>query len=568
MIILTPKIPSLLNPIKLFPSLIVNGCNTLVSLVTSLALNFFKDVFDFTAKTLILSIKCFLKVVALYSDRPTSPLSDGQLRKILQQIKDIDPEQINSILQLAKPLIDKKSASEATELLQALANIPRDEREHVVTVANPLIHNRHCYQKIEILQALTNATSDQREHIVAVAQTFFEKTNLPPHYHSKILERLASTPHDNRELIASAAETLIRENALSSLEASDIFLTLVDIPSDEREHVVEAARLFMEGRSQYGPYTSTVLKELANIPRDQREPIVATAKSLMSRREPTTAFEGARILRSLATVAPEQRGEIVHQINQELDQGSPQSILFLIYIKILLPLIQIQPPEPPDHTIDVHASGRDQKTREAIELLRTHQSSPLSQQEINKAVDHFIEYLDECGLSGPDKQLAKRALNGTREDGDHFGPLCDDVEFSIHGLSMKGNEILARLWIFALNLPQPDQNNVKFGMAKALKDSFDADSRMVCNPGKVQRLIVAVLSGRLDGVNIETALDRRPSTQDAIVMFFTPDRREIETLTPLLAAANDFCDQNPLVNREEFITLITQYAQLQGINDE
>ena len=84
----------------------------------------------------------------------------------------------------------------------------------------------------------------------------------------------------------------------------------------------------------------------------------------------------------------------------------------------------------------------------------------------------------------------------------------------------------------------------------------------VCNQGKTQRLVIGVLQGRLNGVDIELIPDMRVSTAQAVAMFFNIEANKgIRKLQPLVEAANHFCDQNPAVNREEFILEINKYAE-------
>ncbi len=71
------------------------------------------------------------------------------------------------------------------------------------------------------------------------------------------------------------------------------------------------------------------------------------------------------------------------------------------------------------------------------------------------------------------------------------------------GLSISGEEVIGRLWIFASKLTGSEETNAKESMVSGLKDSYDEFMGKVCNPGKVQRLVVGVLQGRLPGVNIE-----------------------------------------------------------------
>ena len=190
----------------------------------------------------------------------------------------------------------------------------------------------------------------------------------------------------------------------------------------------------------------------------------------------------------------------------------------------------------------------------------------MAQSQINKGVQEFTQYLNDCQMDAQHKRLALHALSGPG-DGTDFGPLLSETHFNIHRLRISGGEVVGRLWIFASQLVEPDQTNAKNSMISALKDSYYQDSR-VCNEGKTQRLVVGVLQGRLQGVNIELGADMQLPTAQAVEMFFNVEaHRNIDQLAPLLEAANRFCDVNPLVNRAGFIREIEIYAQNQEIVD-
>ena len=185
---------------------------------------------------------------------------------------------------------------------------------------------------------------------------------------------------------------------------------------------------------------------------------------------------------------------------------------------------------------------------------------------IDQAKDAFVLYLDQSPIDPEQKELAKTALLKPRRHGGEYGPLIDDSSFTVRGLSLSGKELIARLWIFSSQLTEPEQTNAKSGMISSLRDSYDLGGR-VCNPGKAQRLVVAVLQGRLAGVNIEGGMPIQIPAAQAIAMFFADEtRREIDMLHVLLAAANRFCDENRSVNRPEFIREIRAYAEQQGIS--
>ncbi len=98
-------------------------------------------------------------------------------------------------------------------------------------------------------------------------------------------------------------------------------------------------------------------------------------------------------------------------------------------------------------------------------------------------------------------------------------------------------------------------------MVTALSTSFEHGS-LVCNQGKTQRLLIAVLQGRLEGVQID---DLAPvlSPDHALAVFFSDERRQnINDKEELLAEANSFLQLNPSVQRESFMAKLEEFWNL------
>jgi len=219
--------------------------------------------------------------------------------------------------------------------------------------------------------------------------------------------------------------------------------------------------------------------------------------------------------------------------------------------------------------LDVHAEGRDQKVMEAFLLLRESQES-IEEVAIQNAKDHFIQYLNSMEEELETK-IGTYALLIPKQHDQDWGPLISDENFTIHGLELSGAELIGRLWIFASNLTDiKDQEMAKEGMVMALKKDSYSNEERVCNQGKMQYLIIRVLQGRLDGVNIDGEDDSgQLSTKLSVRAFF--DNQKIETITelgPLLEAAKNFCDSGPRINKEAFLKCVKKYAYLQGIIEE
>jgi hypothetical protein len=169
-------------------------------------------------------------------------------------------------------------------------------------------------------------------------------------------------------------------------------------------------------------------------------------------------------------------------------------------------------------------------------------------------------------MDSQDKQLANWALLAPKREDEVFGCLISQEPFTLLGLEISGKEVIGRLWIFLSDLVEPDRTNAKIGMISALKNSYDDVGIRVCDQGKTQRLLLRVLQGRLEGVNIELTEGMQIPTTQAIRMFFSIEAyQHIQQLEPLLEAARRFCDENTLIaDRVDFLREIRKYAEKSG----
>lgn len=229
-------------------------------------------------------------------------------------------------------------------------------------------------------------------------------------------------------------------------------------------------------------------------------------------------------------------------------------------------LLRLPAPAAParQNAIDVHSGMRDDTTLIAIGKL--YEKYP----KLIPTTTHsaYLELLAYINADAKNKERALRALQQPRLPGASFGPLVSDTKFTLLGHEISGKEFAARLWLFAKSIDDlKERENAKFGIVKALADSFDEFGTLVCNQGKVQRLIVSVLQGRLEGVNIEGHDLGQMTAADAITAFFSISAHQtIDKLSVLLAAAEMFCDENPRVIKDSFMEQILLYAQVQDIS--
>ena len=317
----------------------------------------------------------------------------------------------------------------------------------------------------------------------------------------------------------------------------------------------------------------TFLRGYPDLSQDEREFIIRQGMRAIFER-PTTTREASKIFNAVAAVAPGEREDVMNHAERLINGQMHEDDIAQIIAQVAAVNRDARDAYIADRIngmaggalaaaegINVHAGDRDHQTKVAMELLRNLQGT-ITTEDINRHVGGFKEYLE---ASGHLKQAAAtRALLEARTGGESFGPLLDNERFSIIGLSLTGEEVIARMWLYASTHPKvEDQDQAKSGMIGALGDSFEGGDR-VCNQGKTQRLCLEVLQGRLAGVNIDGI--KPPSSADAVKMFFfNPNHQSIQDLEALVQAANQFANDNPNIEREGFLQQITEYAGLGGI---
>ena len=335
--------------------------------------------------------------------------------------------------------------------------------------------------------------------------SLFRQVALSPGIANRFLTYYPLLNQEERQAIITQGMRTITMESISMQCAEDVFDAVAAVPRGERDNVITHTLQLINER-MYGHDIGPIIRQVAAVPIEARAGYVA------ARRVANGMAGGARAAA----------------------EG-----------------------------VNVHAGNRDQKTKEAIELLRKAQGT-ISEGETQKYVKEFKAYLHAC--EHPEQDLARRALVGPRQVAEHFGPLLDGEIFSVKGLTLTGDEVTSRMWLYASTHPEvKEQKQAKEGMILALADSYEHGS-MVCNPGKTQRLAIRVLQGRLAGVNIDGL---GVITKEAMLAEFFRDERiqKIETRVELISAAEKFANERPAITDELkklFLEEVTQYADLQG----
>lgn len=338
----------------------------------------------------------------------------------------------------------------------------------------------------------------------------------------------------------------------------------------------------------------SLIESLTRFPiQEERNEILSLAKEMASRTEEGKFFIPSltRMIHCLGDIPRAERRErqerALTQFREDLPLLAERAAEFHAAQGRLLELLEtpLNEPLPPleggiagNLAINVHHGNRDVKTREALIKLQEYQGA-LKQESIQQAVREFIDYLKTTSEE-PDEEKKINALRTLQHppetpDDEPFETLLGDPMFDISGASFYGPETIARLWIFSNSYQDPvlgtdieqERKNARTAMIRALNASVE-DGVIVCNPGKVQRLVISVLQGRLPGVDVDQIQEENTpiAVQDAINLFFAKkERRQIRNREELLQTVKQFCEENQRIDKEGFLKEIQTYADAEGI---
>lgn len=175
--------------------------------------------------------------------------------------------------------------------------------------------------------------------------------------------------------------------------------------------------------------------------------------------------------------------------------------------------------------VNVHGDNRDNLTDKCINVL--FETYNLSDEEIDRSFDNFWQY--SMKLDPDNKILLLRVLgvdenrNPVRGENTDFGGLLTG-DVVVGGNTVTTKKFIAYFWHFSNTFKdetcgededciESERENVKYGLLRGLISSLQDDrsledirngvsrSHVVCNPGKIQRLVVSTLQGRLKDKN-------------------------------------------------------------------
>ncbi len=489
---------------------------------------------------------------------------------ILRTVRDIPSQEREEVIGKALLLMTQEMGwSERVDLIRAVVRISGNERNDVIALALRVItQDMKIFSRVSILGAVRDVSAQEREEVVGKALLLITQ-EMGGVDRADLIRTVADIPGSERNDVIVLALRVITE-VMKIFSRVSILEAVRNVPVQEREEVVSKALLLMTQEMEWSERVA-LIRAVARIPDNERNNVIDFTLQVITQDMSMPSRMG--ILVTVANVPAQERANVMHHTLEVINDRmrAPERIAM---IRAIAGTRANERPHlvrrlregangriAAEQGVDVHQGDRDQRVAAAIALLRERQGR-ISEDRIIRAVEEFTEYLNRREMNSEHKQLAQHALQGPHDPAD-FGPLIDGND-SIPGLGISGEEMIGRLWIFASGLTELDQTIAKEGIISALKESYYMGR--VCQEGKVQRLIVSVLQGRFPGVNIELVEGMQVFKEQAMEMFFNVEgHKAIDQLPPLIDAANRFCDENPLVNRDEFLHEIGAFAESQGI---
>lgn len=158
-----------------------------------------------------------------------------------------------------------------------------------------------------------------------------------------------------------------------------------------------------------------------------------------------------------------------------------------------------------NQTIDVHDGKRDKFTFDAVKILFS--SQEILSEEINDLFNNFWEFAKNL-LKGEDIEKFKRVIGYNFDfqkaefnKNDFKSFLFDNILIGEDTIDPKS--FIAHIWKFTDRFPEENlKESLIFAFVNSIQFKFNYDYA-VCNQGKLQRIVVAILQGRLKDNNNE-----------------------------------------------------------------
>lgn len=273
-----------------------------------------------------------------------------------------------------------------------------------------------------------------------------------------------------RDFVLVVAPLLDGRNFHGNIIAK-LFTMLQNMPLDEVKTIVDLAQVLCPPTYTANAITR-IVQELILVDQAYRPEFVAIVQPLLLMQ--TSGFEAADIMKKLVVIPKSYLTDMVPRVITRMQNRTQLSLSQKT--RIIENEMLGSTEAAATLASDAHSSDRDKRTRDAVVLLSS--AVTLTKADVDEDVRACTDFVRlKLGNTSVLDGLIKHT-------------------FDFEGITINGSDFVARLWHFASSAT--DHTEAKLGIVSALVDAAHS-----CNNGKVQRLAIAVLQGRLDGVEID-----------------------------------------------------------------
>jgi hypothetical protein len=290
----------------------------------------------------------------------------------------------------------------------------------------------------------------------------------------RVIESVAKVPAIHRRALVDVATRFGKYFDWESHQVGILLDLLNSMPFDE---VADISKTTQELTDSYAEVTvhqvKRVVLELLKIRSVQRGPFAATVQRWFGFKQLDNVNQIADVLGKMVVIPLDELETTIMRSVERM--AARHEVTFKDQIQILENEMLGSAQAAASMASDVHSSDRDKRTREAVQKLNLIDMSP----------SEAPKYVEVC------RAYVQKKLGST----DTLDRLLS-AEFEYQDIVINGRDFVARLWHFAETVT--DADDAKLSLVSAL-----VDAKHSCNNGKVQRLVIGVLQGRLPGVEID-----------------------------------------------------------------
>lgn len=495
-------------------------------------------------------------------DLITVDMSESDIKEIIDYVANIPTNKEQYVMWIHKFIKPNYSARAIKEIAKSIIQLDYLKLDAILTIVEKY-KTEKCYLLITLLSTLfkilnkmitnLNEITEIVTSIVFSFDSIFHKDNLKHDIDAILDDCYANAfevqPHDIlTNWIKSLTSTLLFFELPLKKENYRTFKSMLNLMQDMvrsgcENQVITLFNQYIRPKITQNIYGyQSCLKTIYNIEENERAELVKLSTYFLGNLKTETAFDNivARISqipnnRTRVGMIPNNRFNVVARALiylHNLDTTSPSyyekvyqtldcKIHNKMYMGDMKKIAQLTN-SPYTAGINIHADGRVKRTNEAINVLINSWTPTLDS--INEFFSLFWQEL--MLLENNEKQEAILDtlgwnINGTirtPRNKQSFGGLLSGIDgmVTLGNKKIHGQELIARFWHFACTYvpkenenQEEESNNIKQSIFNNLQDGLEDDTHkqltyadhVVCDDGKVQRLVCSTLQGRLKDKN-------------------------------------------------------------------